>query len=104
LPDQQANHLHETVAALSAFTPVQKKLKQSRVTNTARRANYALSCFSRISWPAGWNASIRRPATEGESSMKKLFLAIALIVAFAAPALAHEFPNYYATSSDTMHQ
>jgi len=32
--------------------------------------------------------------------MKKLFLAAALVVAFAAPALAHEFPNYYATDSD----
>jgi len=45
---------------------------------------------------------IRRPATEGESSMKKLFLAVALVVAFAAPALAHEFPNYYATDSNAM--
>ena len=43
-----------------------------------------------------------KPATEGESSMKKLFLAIALIVAFAAPALAHEFPNNYATDSNAM--
>ena len=34
--------------------------------------------------------------------MKKLFLATALVVAFAAPALAHEFPNYYATDSDAM--
>jgi hypothetical protein len=34
--------------------------------------------------------------------MKKLFLAVALVVAFAAPALAEQFPNYYATSSDTM--
>jgi hypothetical protein len=35
--------------ALSAFTPVQKKLRQSRVTNAKRRANYALSGFSRTS-------------------------------------------------------
>ena len=34
--------------------------------------------------------------------MKKLFLAAAFVVAFAAPALAHEFPNYYATDSDAM--
>ena len=34
--------------------------------------------------------------------MKKLFLAGALVVAFAAPALAHEFQNYYATDSDAM--
>jgi hypothetical protein len=34
--------------------------------------------------------------------MKKLFLAAALAVAFAAPALAQEFTNYYATDSDAM--
>lgn len=36
--------------------------------------------------------------------MKKLFLAVALIVAFAAPAMAagHQFPNPYATNSDAM--
>jgi hypothetical protein len=34
--------------------------------------------------------------------MKKLFLAVALVVTFAAPALADPFPNYYATSSDAM--
>jgi hypothetical protein len=34
--------------------------------------------------------------------MKKLFLAVALVVAFAAPALADPFPNYYATNSDAI--
>ena len=36
--------------------------------------------------------------------MKKILVAIALIVASAAPALAHgtEFPNYYATNSDVV--
>jgi hypothetical protein len=34
--------------------------------------------------------------------MKQLLIAITLVVAFAAPALAHEFPNYYATDSDAM--
>ena len=34
--------------------------------------------------------------------MKKLFLAAALVVAFAAPAVANEFPNYYATDSHAM--
>ena len=29
--------------------------------------------------------------------MKKLFLAVALVVAFAAPAMAEQFPNNYAT-------
>jgi hypothetical protein len=34
--------------------------------------------------------------------MKKILVAVALIVASAAPALAHgnQFPNYYATNSD----
>jgi hypothetical protein len=34
--------------------------------------------------------------------MKKLFLAVALVVAFAAPAMAEQFPNNYATASDVM--
>jgi len=34
--------------------------------------------------------------------MNKLFLAIALIVAFAAPAMAEQFPNNYATNSDAV--
>jgi hypothetical protein len=29
------------------------------------------------------------------STMKKLFLAVALVVAFAAPAMADQFPNAY---------
>ena len=40
--------------------------------------------------------------TKGDSSMKKLFLAVALVVAFAAPAMAQQFPNNYATDSDAM--
>jgi hypothetical protein len=38
-----------------------------------------------------------------ETPMKKLFLAIALVVAFAAPAIAApggQFPNPYATNAD----
>ena len=34
--------------------------------------------------------------------MKKLFLAVALVVASVAPALADQFPNYYATNSHAM--
>jgi hypothetical protein len=34
--------------------------------------------------------------------MKKLFLAVALVVAFGAPAMADQFPNNYATASDAM--
>jgi hypothetical protein len=34
--------------------------------------------------------------------MKKLFLAVAMVVAFAAPATAGQFPNAYATNSDAM--
>ena len=35
--------------------------------------------------------------------MKKRFLAVALVVAYAAPAMAgHQFPNPYATASDAM--
>jgi hypothetical protein len=37
--------------------------------------------------------------------MKKLFLAVALVVAFAAPAMAgHQFPNPYATNMDARGQ
>lgn len=34
--------------------------------------------------------------------MKKLFLVLALIVASAAPALADQFPNNYATNGDAV--
>jgi hypothetical protein len=34
--------------------------------------------------------------------MKKIVLAVALILAFAAPAVAGQFPNLYATSADAM--
>ena len=34
--------------------------------------------------------------------MKKLFIAVALVVAFAAPAMAGQFPNLYATNADVM--
>jgi len=33
----------------------------------------------------------------GETPMKKLFIAVALVVSFAAPAMADNFPNVYAT-------
>jgi hypothetical protein len=36
--------------------------------------------------------------------MKKLFLAVALVVAFAAPAMAGQFPNLYATNMDARGQ
>jgi hypothetical protein len=38
--------------------------------------------------------------------MKKLLVAVALVVAFAAPAWArgNEFPNYYATDSNARGQ
>ena len=36
--------------------------------------------------------------------MKKLLVTVALVVAFAAPALADPFPNYYATNSDVMNR
>ena len=32
--------------------------------------------------------------------MKKLLIAVALVVSFAAPALADNFPNLYATHLD----
>jgi hypothetical protein len=34
--------------------------------------------------------------------MTKLFLALAVVVAIAAPAMAEPFPNYYATNSDAI--
>jgi hypothetical protein len=36
--------------------------------------------------------------------MKKILVAVALIIASAAPSLAHgnDFPNYYATNSDAV--
>ena len=50
-------------------------------------------------------ATIDRQATnriDKRTPMKKLFLAVALVVAFAAPAMAGEFPNLYATNADAM--
>jgi hypothetical protein len=38
--------------------------------------------------------------TNRRITMKKLFLAVALVVAFAAPAMAGQFPNLYATNAD----
>jgi hypothetical protein len=32
---------------------------------------------------------------KGDAPMKKIFLAVALVVAFAAPAMAEQFPNAY---------
>jgi hypothetical protein len=32
--------------------------------------------------------------------MKKIVLAVALVLGFAAPAMAAQFPNLYATNSD----
>ena len=46
--------------------------------------------------PAGTSSSPK--ATKlGETPMKKLLIAVALVVSFAAPALADNFPNLYAT-------
>jgi hypothetical protein len=33
----------------------------------------------------------------GVTTMKKIFLAVALVVAFAAPAMAEQFPNSYSS-------
>jgi len=33
----------------------------------------------------------------GETPMKKLLIAVALVVSFAAPAMADNFPNVYAS-------
>ena len=32
--------------------------------------------------------------------MKKIVLAVALVLSFAAPAMAGQFPNLYATNAD----
>jgi hypothetical protein len=34
---------------------------------------------------------------EGDAPMKKIFLAVTLVVAFGAPAMAEQFPNAYST-------
>jgi hypothetical protein len=41
---------------------------------------------------------IARPPSIGETQMKKIVLAVALVVAFAAPAMADNFVNPYATT------
>jgi hypothetical protein len=41
---------------------------------------------------------IARPPSIGETQMKKLLIAAALVVAFAAPAMAENFVNPYATT------
>jgi hypothetical protein len=41
---------------------------------------------------------IARPPMIGETQMKKIVLAVALVVAFAAPAMADNFVNPYATT------
>ena len=38
---------------------------------------------------------INRPIRNRRTPMKKLFLAVALVVAFAAPAMAEQFGNPY---------
>ncbi len=43
----------------------------------------------RFEWFDPPASNLRRPI------MKKLFLAIALVIAFAAPAMAQNFPNEY---------
>jgi len=58
-------------------------------------------------WPTGSNfeRKINRPRIDRRTPMKKLFLAVALVVAFAAPAMAgHQFPNPYATNVDARGQ
>jgi len=37
-----------------------------------------------------------KATTLGETAMKKLLIAVALVVSFAAPAMAENFPNVYA--------
>ena len=53
-------------------------------------------------WPAGWNNRDQQANNriDRRTPMKKLFLAVALVVAFAAPAMAEQFPNLYATNAD----
>jgi hypothetical protein len=34
----------------------------------------------------------------GETEMKKLVIAVALVVSFAAPAMAEQFPNVYSST------
>ena len=46
--------------------------------------------------PAGTSLT-PRPPNLGETPMKKLLIAVALVVSFAAPAMADNFPNVYAT-------
>jgi len=36
--------------------------------------------------------------------MKKIMLAVALVLSFAAPAMAGQFPNLYATNADARTQ
>jgi len=36
--------------------------------------------------------------------MKKIVLAVALVLSFAAPAMAGQFPNLYATNADARTQ
>ena len=51
--------------------------------------------------PIGLLASRTEPSNPlgqniGETEMKKLVIAVALVVSFAAPAVAEQFPNVYA--------
>jgi hypothetical protein len=43
-------------------------------------------------------AEIARPPSIGETQMKQLLIAVTLVVAFAAPAMAENFVNPYATT------
>jgi hypothetical protein len=50
-------------------------------------------------WPSGRTRD--QPAkTDRRTPIKKIVLAVALVLAFAAPAVAGQFPNLYATNAD----
>ena len=47
---------------------------------------------------AGWSERSDPKASKiGETPLKKLLIAVAVVVSFAAPAMAENFPNVYAS-------
>jgi hypothetical protein len=58
-------------------------------------ASTKLALFERTIWPTGRTPT--QPAKTKENPMKKLIIAVALVVASASPVLAEAFPNVYMT-------
>ena len=58
-------------------------------------ASSILVLFERTIWPAG--RTLIQPAKTRRTPMKKLIIAVALVVASASPVLAEGFPNAYMT-------